>query len=69
MAEVPTSVDGELNREILLDHCRHPRHWGKLGAPTASAPGHDPVCGDEVDVSTHLDGRRPEQVAFEGQGG
>ena len=68
MAETSAAVDDELYREILLDHYRHPRHRGTLLDPTATAHGHNPLCGDEVDLSLHLDGRRLDQVAFEGQG-
>jgi nitrogen fixation NifU-like protein len=68
MAEASAAVDDELYREILLDHYRHPRHRGSLEAPTATAHGHNPLCGDEVDLSLRLHGGELEQVAFDGQG-
>jgi nitrogen fixation NifU-like protein len=68
MAEASAAVDDELYREILLDHYRHPRHRGRLEAPTTTAHGHNPLCGDEVDLSLRLHGGELEQVAFEGQG-
>jgi nitrogen fixation NifU-like protein len=68
MAQTSATVDDELYREILLDHYRHPRHRGTLEAPTATAHGHNPLCGDEVDLSLRLYGGELEQVAFDGQG-
>jgi nitrogen fixation NifU-like protein len=68
MAEAPTALDDELYREILLDHYRHPRHRGRLEAPTATAHGHNPLCGDEVDLSLRVDAGELQQVAFDGQG-
>ncbi|MGC8473839.1 MAG: Fe-S cluster assembly sulfur transfer protein SufU [Candidatus Dormibacteria bacterium] len=68
MAEVSGAVDDELYREILLDHYRHPRHRGEVEAPSATAHGHNPLCGDEVDVSLRLRDGELEQVAFQGQG-
>ncbi len=68
MAEVSGAVDDELYREILLDHYRHPRHRGEVEAPSATAHGHNPLCGDEVDVSLRLRDGELQQVAFQGQG-
>ena len=68
MAEASAVVDDELYREILLDHYRHPRHRGRLEAPTATSHGHNPLCGDEVDLSLRLRAGELEQVAFDGQG-
>ena len=68
MAEVSGAVDDELYREILLDHYRHPRHRGAVEAPSATAHGHNPLCGDEVDVSLRLRDGELQQVAFQGQG-
>lgn len=68
MGQTGAALDDELYREILLDHYRHPRHRGKLEAPTATAHGHNPLCGDEVDLSLRLRGGELEEVAFQGQG-
>ena len=41
----------DLYREIILDHYRNPRNRGELPPPPAShAEGHNPLCGDEIDV-------------------
>ena len=40
----------DLYREIILDHYRSPRNRGELPPPAAHAVGHNPLCGDEIDV-------------------
>ena len=40
----------DLYREIILDHYRTPRNRGELAPPASHAVGHNPLCGDEIDV-------------------
>jgi nitrogen fixation NifU-like protein len=40
----------DLYREIILDHHRNPRNRGELPPPAPHAVGHNPLCGDEIDV-------------------
>lgn len=40
----------DLYREIILDHHRNPRNRGELPPPAAHAVGHNPLCGDEIEV-------------------
>lgn len=40
----------DLYREIILDHYRTPRNRGELPPPAAHAVGHNPLCGDEIEV-------------------
>jgi len=40
----------DLYREIILDHYRSPRNRGELPPPATHAVGHNPLCGDEIDV-------------------
>ena len=41
----------DLYREIILDHHRNPRNRGSLDTPPAlHAVGHNPLCGDEIEV-------------------
>ncbi len=64
----PVSLDDELFREIILDHYRHPRHRGLLDPADMASHGHNPLCGDEVDLSLRVRGGQVEGVGFEGQG-
>ena len=59
----------ELYQEIILDHSRHPRHFGALGAANHVAEGHNPLCGDRVKVYLQVDDKgRIADVSFEGRG-
>jgi nitrogen fixation NifU-like protein len=59
----------ELYQEVILDHSRHPRHFGTLAGATHRGEGYNPLCGDRVTVYLHVDaGGRIEDVSFEGRG-
>ena len=58
----------DLYREIILDHYRTPRNHEDIEAPTCSAEGANPLCGDTVTVSVLLADGRVEDIAFGGQG-
>ncbi len=45
----------DLYREIILDHYRSPRNRGELAPPAAHAVGHNPLCGDEIDVYLQIE--------------
>jgi nitrogen fixation NifU-like protein len=58
----------ELYREVILDHYRNPRNRGHLDAPTATAEGVNPLCGDELTIELSIDDDVVTGVAVEGQG-
>ena len=59
----------ELYQEVILDHSRHPRHFGALADATHSEEGLNPLCGDRVKVYLHVDGEhRIDNISFEGRG-
>jgi len=59
----------ELYQEVILDHSRHPRHFGKLEGATNTAQGHNPLCGDRVTMYLKVDADdRIADIAFEGKG-
>jgi len=59
----------ELYQEVILDHSRHPRHYGRLEGASHKAEGYNPLCGDRVTVWLKLgeDGRVAD-IRFEGKG-
>lgn len=57
-----------LYQEVVVEHKRAPRHFGKLDAPTHEARGRNPQCGDDVEVQLRLEGGRVADIAFHGQG-
>jgi nitrogen fixation NifU-like protein len=58
----------ELYRDVILDHNRRPRNFGRLDPSDAHADGHNPLCGDRLSVFVRMDGERVEDVRFEGKG-
>jgi nitrogen fixation NifU-like protein len=59
----------ELYQEIILDHSRHPRHFGALADASHVAEGYNPLCGDKVKIYLKVDsGDRISDVGFEGKG-
>ena len=58
----------DLYREIILDHYRTPRNRGELPPPAAHAVGHNPLCGDEIDVYLQVDDDVITDVKVGGQG-
>ena len=59
----------ELYQDVILDHSKHPRHFGKLEHATHSGQGHNPLCGDRVTVQLIIDKNdRIADIKFEGKG-
>src|SRR5215218_1203393 len=58
----------DLYREIILDHYRSPRNRGELPPPAAHAVGHNPLCGDEIEVYLQVEGDVITDVKVGGQG-
>ncbi len=59
----------DLYQDIILDHSRHPRHFGPMDDATHSAKGHNPLCGDRATIFLKVDDQdRIQDVSFEGRG-
>jgi nitrogen fixation NifU-like protein len=60
----------DLSREIILDHYQNPRNHGRLDHPTLANRGHNPLCGDEIELSVGIDAadERITEIAFSGRG-
>ena len=58
----------ELYREVILDHNRHPRNFGRLDPADASADGHNPLCGDRLTVTLRMKSDVVDELKFEGNG-
>jgi nitrogen fixation NifU-like protein len=58
----------ELYREVILDHNKHPRNFGRLDPHDAEAKGHNPLCGDQLTLTLRREGDRIEDLRFEGNG-
>jgi nitrogen fixation NifU-like protein len=58
----------DLYREVILDHNRSPRNFGRLDPADAMATGHNPLCGDKLQLTLRLSGDRIDALAFDGHG-
>lgn len=58
----------DLYREIILDHYKSPRNRGTLEPPAIRTEGHNPLCGDEIEVYILVDGGVVSDVRIGGQG-
>ena len=58
----------DLYQETILDHNKHPRNFRRLEGASHHAHGHNPLCGDRVDIYLIVNGDRVVDVAFEGDG-
>ena len=59
----------DLYRELILDHARSPRHFGKLAGATHSAEGINPLCGDKLKIYFSIDpDGQISDAKFEGSG-
>jgi len=59
----------DLYRELILDHARSPRHFGKLEGATHSAEGINPLCGDKLRIYFSIDpDGHISDAKFEGSG-
>jgi nitrogen fixation protein NifU and related proteins len=57
-----------LYSEVLLDHFRHPRNYGRLPAPDVSYEDFNPLCGDRIRIELKLKQTVVEDARFRGDG-
>ena len=59
----------QLYQDIILEHGKSPRNFGKCEKYTHKAKGHNPLCGDQVQIYVKLDNKKKvEDLSFEGSG-
>jgi nitrogen fixation NifU-like protein len=58
----------ELYQQVILDHSKSPRNFGKLEGADRTAQGHNPLCGDRVTLYLQMEGDRIKDIRFEGSG-
>ena len=59
----------QLYQDIILEHGKSPRNFGKCEKYTHKAKGHNPLCGDQVQVYLKLNKeKKVENLSFEGSG-
>ena len=58
----------DLYAEEILDHYKHPRHFGHLDEPTLTYHDTNPLCGDEITLELRIEDNKVADVAFTGHG-
>ena len=59
----------ELYQQVILDHNKNPRNFGKLENANRTQEGFNPLCGDHLNVHLHLNVEEVIQdIRFEGSG-
>jgi len=56
-----------LYQEVILDHNRKPRNYGTLEHPSHHAVGHNPLCGDHLDLALEVENDQINHIAFHGE--
>lgn len=59
-----------LYQQVILEHYKKPRHRGRTDPVHRQQRGHNPSCGDTIELTVQLNetGDRIEDVKFEGEG-
>ncbi|AFY65639.1 Fe-S cluster assembly sulfur transfer protein SufU [Geitlerinema sp. PCC 7407] len=60
----------DLYQQVILEHYKKPRHKGQTDPVHRRQRGHNPSCGDTIELTVQLAeaGDRIESVKFEGEG-
>ena len=58
----------ELYQQVILDHSKSPRNFGKLEGANRTAQGHNPLCGDQVMLFLKVDGDTIKEITWQGAG-
>jgi len=59
----------DLYQQVIVDHNKSPRNFGKLAEYNHEADGYNPLCGDKLHIYLKVDGNGiVEDVSFEGEG-
>ena len=58
----------ELYQEVILDHGKNPRNFREALGGERTAFGHNPLCGDKIQVHVAMENGVIEDIAFHGEG-
>jgi len=58
----------ELYQQVILDHNKSPRNFKKLEDANHHAEGHNPLCGDRIDLQLRIEDDKIKEVRFRGEG-
>lgn len=58
----------ELYQQVILDHNKNPKNFGKIEPANRTAEGYNPLCGDRVDLYLQVDDGVIQNISFQGSG-
>ena len=58
----------DLYQEVILDHSKQPRNYRELDGASNMAKGHNPLCGDKIDIYLKLEEGLISDISFQGSG-
>jgi nitrogen fixation protein NifU and related proteins len=58
----------DLYQEVILDHSKSPRNYHKMPGANRMAQGHNPLCGDQINIYLLMDQDVIKDISFEGSG-
>ncbi len=58
----------ELYQELILDHNKNPRNFKKLELHSHHANGHNPLCGDKLELFLDVVDDQIKEISFVGSG-
>lgn len=58
----------DMYQELIIDHSRSPKNFGALAHKSHHARGHNPLCGDIIDLDLLIVDNLIESIAFNGDG-
>lgn len=58
----------DLYRDVIVDHNKRPRNFGRLDNPSRTAEGNNPLCGDKLQVFLDVKDDLIRDIRFECKG-
>lgn len=57
-----------LYQEVVVDHNRNPRNFGRIDKPTHTAEGYNQFCGDKLNLYLEIENNTISKIKFDGDG-
>lgn len=58
----------DLYQQVILDHSKSPRNFHVMDDANRTAQGHNPLCGDNIQLFLKMDGDVIKDISFQGSG-
>lgn len=58
----------DLYQEVIVDHNRSPRNFGRIEGADRTLEGFNPLCGDHLTLYVKFDGDQIRDIRFDGSG-